>query len=135
MLKAASVTSEPFSITMRVKPIGKGRARTTRSGHVYTPEATRSAEAEIRWLLQQAKAPMFTGAVALMVRAFFRRPKSAPRTRRHPTVKPDLSNVLKLIEDAGNGILYADDAQVVSVTVQKLYGDEERIELVVGEMP
>lgn len=124
-----------FKITLNVKPCGKGRPRFVRqTGRTYTPEKTASAEAEIRWLLQQANAPRFEGPVYLLVKAFFERPKSAKR-RQHPSVKPDMSNVLKLIEDAANGILYKDDAQICMMTGIKAYGEApERLELIVGEM-
>ena len=37
-----------------------------------------------------------------------------------PTARPDLSNLLKAVEDALNGVAYEDDAQVVRVTGAKL---------------
>jgi len=65
----------------------------------------------------------------------FLRPKSAPKSRLHHVVKPDASNALKLLEDAGNGILWKDDSQIVFATVTKEYGDPERIEITVKELP
>jgi Holliday junction resolvase RusA-like endonuclease len=123
-----------FETTLNVKPIGKGRARATRQGRMYTPQQTVSAEAEIRWLLQKESPPCFEGPVYLMVKVYFKRPKTMPKGRELPTVKPDVSNVLKLIEDAANGILFKDDAQVCLASIQKVYGEPERIALCIGEM-
>ncbi len=40
------------------------------------------------------------------------------------TTKPDCSNILKLIEDALNGIAYVDDRQIAFATVRKSVGDQ-----------
>ncbi|MES2320151.1 MAG: RusA family crossover junction endodeoxyribonuclease [Pseudomonadota bacterium] len=40
------------------------------------------------------------------------------------TKKPDIDNVVKSILDASNGIVWIDDAQVVVITVRKLYHAE-----------
>ena len=50
------------------------------------------------------------------------RPASA-RRRLAPTRKPDLDNFAKAILDACNRVLWLDDAQVVELTVRKLWGD------------
>lgn len=41
-----------------------------------------------------------------------------------PTKKPDLSNYLKIFEDAMNGAIYFDDSQIVRALVEKFYGPE-----------
>ena len=46
-----------------------------------------------------------------------------------PTVKPDIDNYLKLLLDACNGILYRDDALIVSIHCQKRYSQNPRIDL------
>jgi Holliday junction resolvase RusA-like endonuclease len=48
--------------------------------------------------------------------------------KEQPAKKPDLSNYIKLIEDACNGILYTDDAKIVEIHSRKLYTDDPRIE-------
>lgn len=124
-----------FSATLFVKPVAKGRPRfSRRSGRTYTPEVTASAEAEIKWLLRKESPPCFEGAVHLELRAYFLRPKSAPKARVHHTTRPDLGNVVKLVEDAANGILWRDDSQIVSASISKHYGEPERLEITVGEL-
>jgi Holliday junction resolvase RusA-like endonuclease len=48
--------------------------------------------------------------------------------------RPDLSNLIKLIEDAGNGIIYTDDCIIASMTAKKVYDSKPRTELVVREI-
>jgi Holliday junction resolvase RusA-like endonuclease len=40
-----------------------------------------------------------------------------------PTSKPDLDNLAKIVLDALNGILWADDCQVVKLEITKEYGE------------
>lgn len=47
--------------------------------------------------------------------------------------KPDLSNLVKFYEDAGNGILYKDDCVIVELKASKVYGDEEMTEITLIE--
>jgi Holliday junction resolvase RusA-like endonuclease len=54
--------------------------------------------------------------VRLTVRVFYERPKDW-RGKAHKTSKPDLSNLIKNIEDGLNGVAWADDSQVCD------YGD------------
>lgn len=42
-----------------------------------------------------------------------------------PIIKPDCDNIAKNINDSLNGILYPDDKQIVSLTVNKFYSDKE----------
>lgn len=46
-----------------------------------------------------------------------------------PTVKPDCDNIAKNINDALNGIAYPDDKQIVSLTINKFYALDERVEV------
>lgn len=44
-----------------------------------------------------------------------------------PTVKPDCDNIAKNINDALNGIVYPDDKQITTLTVEKYYSDNEKV--------
>jgi Holliday junction resolvase RusA-like endonuclease len=50
------------------------------------------------------------------------------------TSKPDASNILKLVEDAANGILFKDDSQIVSAIVTKEYSERPHYFLTICEM-
>lgn len=123
-------------ITVPGQPTGKARPRVVR-GHTYTPVETTKAEWDIGWLAKQAGAQITAAPVALTVRAYFRVPPRWPKRWRedaltgvlHHTRKPDGDNVLKLVGDALNHIIWEDDGQVVRATVEKWYSDLPRLEI------
>ena len=123
---------------------GKQRPRMTRGGHVYTPTETRLAEAKVAKLAREAmghRMPM-SGAVALNIIVLTEPPKSAGKAEReqmltglkYPTKKPDLDNIIKLISDAMNGIVYLDDKQIIFLSVLKQYAAEARTIVQVGPL-
>ena len=67
-------------------------------------------------------------AVALSVDFYFAKPPSAKKRLLH-VVKPDVSKLLRAVEDAMTGIIYADDAQIVQESISKHYGMPERAEI------
>lgn len=67
--------------------------------------------------------------VCMSLMFVFERPKSAPKKRVGMTVKPDVDKLCRAILDAGTGILYHDDSQVISLTAAKSYGSPERAEI------
>ena len=119
------------------EPIGKGRPRLGR-GHTYTPEKTRAWEkmAALEAMRQYRGNPL-EGPVKLTVRAVFAIPGWWPKWKQEQamggwvvhTVKPDASNVLKAVEDALNGIVFRDDSQIASVSIDKWYGPEPGVVL------
>lgn len=58
-----------------------------------------------------------------------KRPKSAPKSRTEPVVRPDLDKLVRAILDAGSRVLWHDDSQVVCITARKLYGDQEGVSI------
>lgn len=117
-----------ISFTVPIKPVGKARARVGKNGHHYTPAPTKAAEAAVA-LVARSHAPREPSLLPmrLYVEAFVRT----------PTARPDADNVLKLVADALNGVLWRDDAQVVDARCRKLMcgktGDP-RLSIVVEEV-
>ena len=119
------------------KPRGTGRARTNpNGGRPFTPAATRTYAAQVRGQIERQLpivgpgVPLPTGvAVEMSIVAGFPVPKSWPKDKRdralagliRPTVKPDFDQIEKLIADCMTGLVYADDMQIVSSGVLKLY--------------
>lgn len=122
-----------WQATVPVRPFAKQRPRVTRFG-TYTPKGTLAKEAELRHAVADLKPPMFKGAVHVRVEFHFKRPKSAPKRRLYPTVRPDIDNLTKTICDAFNGVLWHDDGQVVALYCCKVYSPEEGITIAVEEM-
>lgn len=116
--------------TIPVKPFAKQRPRVTRFG-TFTPKETLAKEAEVRHALADHEPPMFEGAVRLDITFQFLRPKSAPKSRVYPTVRPDIDNLIKTVCDACNGVLWKDDGQIVSVSAHKRYHEREGIAICV----
>lgn len=123
-------TSAPRSLAATIyhRPRAKARPRMSKSGHVYTPKATKDYEDMIRdeWMKQCGTTPL-TGPLGVEIRFFFKRPRShfkkgsllnAPR---HFLNVPDLDNVEKAVLDALNKVAYADDKLIVSKHSQKLW--------------
>lgn len=118
-----------FTIPGRIG--GKGRARAfVRGGKIglFTPQKTRSQEAIVRQLasLEMRGALPMVGPLGLHIRMVRNYPQSWSNAKRATvwvTGKPDCDNVLKLISDAMNGIVYADDAQIAQVLVSRMYSN------------
>jgi crossover junction endodeoxyribonuclease RusA len=59
----------------------------------------------------------------------FRRPETASKKRKRVVVKPDLDKLLRATLDALTGVVFHDDAQVVKVIAEKVYGDVEGVKI------
>ncbi|WGR67831.1 MULTISPECIES: RusA family crossover junction endodeoxyribonuclease [unclassified Bradyrhizobium] len=129
--------SEPITITLPGAPQGKGRARAfLRGGKIghYTPQKTRSYESLIFGAAVDVMRdrPPFDEAVQFTLRAIYPVPASWSERKRQkalageirPAKKPDLDNVAKAWNDALNGVVYRDDAQIVLMWIEKRYGPQ-----------
>ena len=123
------------TITVPGEPRGKGRPRFG-NGRTYTDAKTRDYEMLVRgcWLRSTGRldyAP-YPGPVRVSIRAAYKIPQSASKAKRRdmlegrirPTKKPDADNIAKAILDGLNGVAWADDTQVVELSVVKLYSGE-----------
>jgi crossover junction endodeoxyribonuclease RusA len=66
--------------------------------------------------------------VEIVLEFMFLRPDSAKK-RHWPVVKPDGDKLLRATLDALSGVLFADDAQVVRVNMEKVYGPLEQVHI------
>ena len=77
----------------------------------------------------------YSGAVKVEVIEYRKIPKSWSKIKRaaalenkiRPVTKPDTDNILKIVKDALNGVLWKDYAQVVSDKIEKFYAQEPRL--------
>ena len=130
------------TIVIPGRPQGKARPRVTRYG-TYTPESTKRYEELIRacWLQQADGWCVKEGPVGVIMMAYFPIPVGTSKANRErmlagtlrPTKKPDCDNILKTI-DALNGWAFTDDKQIVSMSVQKFYAEEPRLEVVLYDV-
>jgi hypothetical protein len=132
------------SLTFEVPgvPVPKGRARSTRSGHHYTPAKTRTYETLVAWHARKAMkgAKALTCPIDLEVYfdlpipkswGFLKRKLADEDCLKHVT-KPDADNLLKSIKDGCNGIVWHDDSQVWRVMAVKSYGTIPRSTVIVS---
>jgi Holliday junction resolvase RusA-like endonuclease len=116
-----------IAFTIPAEPIAF--ARSGGNGSVrFTPKRQRDFMALVKLAAHKAMdgEPPLDGPIDLKIRATYLIPmswsKKRAATARWRTARPDVDNIAKIISDAMNEIVYADDAQVVSLTVQKVYG-------------
>lgn len=84
--------------------------------------------------------PLLQGPLKLSVTFYLPRPKGhfgarglKPSAPIYPTVKPDVTKLLRAVEDALTGIVWRDDAQIVSQFAQKVYGEPARTEIHISQ--
>lgn len=126
-------------LVIKGKPISKSRPRFTRTGHVYTPQATRQAEQliENEWIRQTNDRAPHTGPIMIHLQFVFTPPASWPKWKREQaaggrilhTTKPDVDNLAKLVLDALNGHAWIDDSQISCTIATKHYGVEARTQI------
>jgi Holliday junction resolvase RusA-like endonuclease len=93
---------------------------------------------EVVQQLAQSGVSMLDGPLQATFRFYLPKPVSAPKRRRTwPDRKPDLSKLMRAIEDPMNGVLIADDARIVAAFVSKDYvedGGQPRAEVRVSSV-
>ncbi|OQB72563.1 MAG: Endodeoxyribonuclease RusA [Deltaproteobacteria bacterium ADurb.Bin135] len=116
-------------------PRPQGRPRFYKRGNfigVYDPKESRNYKQTLAAQIA-AQNPEYIqdGAISLECEFIFARPKTLPKKVVDHTKKPDLDNLLKALKDAMTGIVWHDDAQIVSLSARKDYGDVPGIKMVV----
>lgn len=126
-----------FTVYAKAQPQGSSRAfmikgrpiitTTNKNLKPYRQELTHTAIAAM-----EGKEMPYAGKhvpVAVSMEFFLERPKSIPKKRVSMVVKPDMDKLIRSTADALTGIMYADDAQIVMLSTNKLYGTPERVEI------
>lgn len=123
-----------FTVYGKVR--GSARPRVTKFG-TYIPKETRAYRASILSAFIDAGGRALDGPLAVRVDVYRALPKSRPkRLESEPdTFKPDVDNIGKNVLDALNAHAWADDSQVVELTVVKhpRIREPERIVVEIGE--
>ena len=133
------------------KPIAKKRPRFVhRNGFSKAYNCQETEEG--RWLLEvlqqiPKERPVFEKGAALHMTCIchFERPKSHFGTGRNASIlkqsapeyhvqSPDTTNICKFYEDILNGILWADDCQIVHTEISKGWSSVPMVEIIVTEI-
>lgn len=149
--------SNTLDITIPVRAIPGGNSKrafvSPKTGRAFVVDKTRGKDQFIATVRQFAAAAASDARwkitdkpVRVSIRFEFTRPKGhfgsgrntnaikASRITARPVGKPDLTNIVKRIEDALTGIVWRDDAQVVESWSIKLYGETDLIFITVDEI-
>lgn len=115
-------------------PAGSKRAFTRKGGGVGVEDTAENRMKPWRAALQAAAGDamsgheLLQGPLSLHVEFHLARPKGhygarglRPSAPTHPTVKPDTTKLLRGLEDALTGIVWRDDAQIVTQHAEKRY--------------
>lgn len=135
-----------FEVYGRAATQGSKRAVRTKGGkYVIIENSARTYEwrQEVASVARKEyKGPIHIGPVRLGLTFMRARPKSHYGTGRNarrlrntapacPTGKPDLLKLGRAIEDALSGVIFRDDSQVVSLWMDKTWGDADGVRITV----
>ena len=130
-----------FTVYGLAQPAGSKVAMKTKTGKLLVRDAAKGSRP---WKTQVAQAAgeamngsgLLDGALELSVIFTVPRPKGhygvrglRPSAPEHPTVRPDVTKLLRAIEDACTGIVWRDDAQIVAQHAYKEYGEPARADV------
>jgi len=133
-----------ITLEVKGKPIAKARPRFARCGkfvRTYDPQETEESRFLFEVQKQWARPPMED---PLKVRCSFEMPipKSTSKKKtwamikdeiKH-TKKPDISNLIKFIEDCLNGVVWKDDSQIIYLAGGKFYSEEAKTIIMIEEV-
>ncbi len=118
-----------IEVTVLGIPIGQGRITTYGRGQTVHSNAKtlhpwrQMVAQQVRWQMgDDGLTEPLDGPMVLTATFTMPRPKSAPKSRWAPDRRPDLSHLVRALEDAivmGGGV--ADDSQFVTEVVSKVY--------------
>lgn len=132
--------NSPFRVAFTVlgvpAPQGSFRAATSRNtGRAFLVQSCKRTmpwRQEVAAVAERAMGgrKLLDGPAALTVHFVLPRPRShhgrrglRPSAPKHPTTKPDLSKLVRAIEDALTGTVWVDDSLVVYTMTHKRYDD------------
>lgn len=110
-------------ITVPGRPVPKGRPRFGKGGKVYTPDRTKEYETLVGWCAKQKLKKPLEGNVAIYIRVYVKN-----------NVFPDIDNIAKAIMDGMQGIAYHNDRQVSYLVIQRIQGEEEKVDIELEEV-
>lgn len=111
-------------------PIALARPRFNKRT-VYDAQKNKKLVAGINLRNQHGDDPYLEGSLHLDIHFYLKIPMQGKHGRldnRYHIYKPDLSNLIKFIEDIGSGIIYHDDSTICSINASKRYSVEPRTE-------
>lgn len=126
------------------KITGKGRPRiNTTTASAYTPSRTKEYEELVKqyFIIKYRGTKPLEGRLSVTIKACFAIPKNTSKSRLgemlnntiSPVKKPDIDNIAKIVLDALNKLAFKDDNQITKLYIEKIYSEEEKVEILVEE--
>lgn len=133
-----------YRFEIHEKAIGKERPRYSNKNHrMYTPTRTSTFEEKVKSAFLEKysiQIGLTEKPLVATIKVYFETPKSLSKKKRTSLMytpynkRPDCDNLAKSILDALNGLAYKDDKQITYLTIEKLYGEENKIEVDLEEV-
>lgn len=136
-----------FFVPGKAASAGSKSAFKTKTGKVVVTAASKFTKPwmdSVKWFAMKevGKMCLLEGPVYLCIKFIMTRPQGHYGTGRntgrlkesapiYPTVQPDLHKMVRAVEDALTGIIWKDDKQVVKSSIEKVYGDKPRAEILI----
>lgn len=79
------------------------------------------ADSARAWVTEHPEHQPYDGPIAVDILFLLPRPATAPKRVQYPMRKPDLSKLIRSVEDSMSKILYTDDARIVRLVAQKQF--------------
>lgn len=145
------MTELAFVVLGKPQPAGSKRAfRNPRTGGMIVTDANQNtkpwqalvASAALGAMVNGRQHELLRGPIVLEATFYQPRPKGHYRTKHgqptdelkpgvplYPTSKPDTTKLVRAVEDAMEGIVFRNDAQIVNQWARKMYGEPARCEV------
>jgi Holliday junction resolvase RusA-like endonuclease len=130
---------KPFIAEILGPPVPLARPRFSRNG---TWDPQKEIKARFHWEIfrDMGRLDPLRGPLALDVHFHMTLARSCSKKRRRELIgfphaqKPDLSNLVKFIEDVMEGTLFLNDSQIVSIKAQKTYSENPKTVIKIWEV-
>lgn len=133
-----------YRFEIHEKAIGKERPRYSAKTHrMYTPTRTSTFEEKVKVAFlskYNIQTELSEKPFRAVINVCYKPSKSLSKKKqqdllyRECTKRPDCDNIAKAILDALNGLAYKDDKQITYLSIEKLYGEENKIEVDLEEI-
>lgn len=133
-----------YRFEIHEKAVGKERPRYSAKTHrMYTPTRTSTFEEKVKVAFlskYNIQTELSEKPFRAVINVCYKPSKSLSKKKqqdllyRECTKRPDCDNIAKAILDALNGLAYKDDKQITYLSIEKLYGEENKIEVDLEEI-
>lgn len=133
-----------FTVYGDAAPGGSKTPGRSKNGKLFVRDSNPRAAAwkqqiaEVAGTLMQDR-ELFEGPLLLHLTFYRKRAKwhynkkgVIPNAPKYPVVKPDLTKLIRPLEDALTGVVYKDDNQIVEQVARKRWADEPRVDVRIG---